>query len=445
VSTIPLCICAGTLFGGFLAEKIGNLWNLRISLLMELFGWLIIYFSQSFTVLMTGRILTGLGAGFSTPSTYLMLTDLSLVRFRGIMAVLNSSSANLGWLVGLILGRFCPLNLLIFTYSLPAAIFILISVFLPESPLWLTKHGQDDMAKKALEIVRGPKYPIQVEAKELLACVEAARPESGSRCTQLKKQIEFYATTREFIIPMSIMLFLSIIQGACGCDTISYYSLTIFRKAKISLDEYLMSIFLQIGYTAGYLFVSPVMEKINRKHLFIIASISMSSALTLLASCLPNSDGLDEADNIEDGAIEVSTPLYVQIILPMAVVAFSFCYGAGFGPAVYTWSSELFPPRGRTLGCSVSLSIRHIVVACILKIYPWMLHSLGLAHLFGFHAITLIIGAFFVTVFVPETRGLTLTQLATLFGGKINSSKQNNEMSTSSSSEEDETKNFLVV
>ena len=89
----------------------------------------------------------------------------------------------------------------------------------------------------------------------------------------------------------------------------------------------------------------------------------------------------------------------------------------------------------------MSLSIRHIVVACILKIYPWMLHSLGLAHLFGFHAIILIIGAFFVTVFVPETRGLTLTQLATLFGGKINSSKQNVEMSSS----EDETKNFLVV
>ena len=100
----------------------------------------------------------------------------------------------------------------------------------------------------------------------------------------------------------------------------------------------------QIGYTAGYLFVSPVMEKINRKHLFIIASISMSSALTLLASCIPNSNnGLNEA--VEDAAVEVSTPLYVQIILPMAVVAFSFCYGAGFGPAVYTWSSELFPPR----------------------------------------------------------------------------------------------------
>ena len=107
---------------------------------------------------------------------YLLLFNLKFLiheffcpffRFRGVMAVLNSSSANMGWLVGLILGRFCPLNLLIFTYALPAAIFILISVFLPESPLWLTKHGQDDMAKKALEMVRGPKYPIQVRKMKI--------------------------------------------------------------------------------------------------------------------------------------------------------------------------------------------------------------------------------------------------------------------------------------
>ena len=131
---------------------------------------------------------------------------------------------------------------------------------------------------------------------------------------------------------------------------IVYPSNFVKKKFKIqcTLQKYetdiILTIFLfQIGYTAGYLFVSPVMEKINRKHLFIIASISMSSALTLLASCIPNSNGLNEAA-VED-AVEVSTPLYVQIILPMAVVAFSFCYGAGFGPAVYTWSSELFPPR----------------------------------------------------------------------------------------------------
>ena len=80
VSTIPLCICVGTLSGGLLTEKIGNLWNLRVSLLMELIGWIIIYWSQTFPCLLIGRILTGLGAGLSTPSTYLILTDLSLIR-----------------------------------------------------------------------------------------------------------------------------------------------------------------------------------------------------------------------------------------------------------------------------------------------------------------------------------------------------------------------------
>ena len=71
------------------------------------------------------------------------------------------------------------------------------------------------------------------------------------------------------------------------------------------------------------------------------------------------------------------------------------------------------------MGCSLSLSVRHIVVALVLKIYPWMLHSLGLSHLFGLHAIVLVIGICFVFFVVPETRGLTLTQLATLFGGQV--------------------------
>ena len=80
------------------------------------------------------------------------------------------------------------------------------------------------------------------------------------------------------------------------------------------------------------------------------------------------------------------------------------------------------------------------MIAFILKIYPWMLHSLGLAHLFGFHAIVLIIGAIFVVVFLPETRGLTLTELATLFGGKVKSSQ--NELTTE---EENDRKEEMII
>ena len=84
---------------------------------------------------------------------------------------------------------------------------------------------------------------LKVEAKELEACIGAETGETRN----LAKKVKYYVTAREFIFPMAIMLFLSIVQGSCGVDTISYYSLTIFRLAKISVDEYLMAILLQVS------------------------------------------------------------------------------------------------------------------------------------------------------------------------------------------------------
>ena len=94
------------------------------------------------------------------------------------------------------------------------------------------------------------------------------------------------------------------------------------------------------------------------------------------------------------------------------------------------------------------------MVALVLKVYPWMLRSLGLAHLFSLHGVVLVIGLCFVFFLVPETRGLTLTELTTLFGGKItepdattntniivanNAATETSSESTSLTSEEKET------
>ncbi len=102
----------------------------------------------------------------------------------------------------------------------------------------------------------------------------------------------------------------------------------------------------QIGYTAGYLLISPVMEKVNRKHLFVTASGLMALALSILASNCRGIDSLASTETEPEMELEAEPePNYGQIVLPVAVLMFSLCYGAGFGPAIYTWSSELFPPR----------------------------------------------------------------------------------------------------
>ena len=211
-------------------------------------GWAAIFWARNFSDLMIGRILTGLGSGLGTPAAYIILSDLSLIKFRGIMATLNSFANNFAWLIGLILGKYFSLNNLILSYSIPPAMFLLVSLLLPESPLWLTKKGMEKEAEEVLKFIRGSDYPVQVEAKELAACVQSN--EVGDK--KWTKELKYYSTTKAFLTPLGILLFLSLIQGSCGVDTISYYSLKIFRMAKVSVDEYVMAILLQVFHSSSF-------------------------------------------------------------------------------------------------------------------------------------------------------------------------------------------------
>ena len=95
----------GTFLSGSIIENIGCLWTLRFGMICELIGWVSIVCGQiSFAPVFVGRILSGFGCGLTLPAAYMLLSDVSLVRFRGICLVLNSSSFNVGFLIGLMVG-----------------------------------------------------------------------------------------------------------------------------------------------------------------------------------------------------------------------------------------------------------------------------------------------------------------------------------------------------
>ena len=51
--------------------------------------------------------------------------------------------------------------------------------------------------------------------------------------------------------------------------------------------------------------------------------------------------------------------------------------------------------------------------------YPNLIVELGLTKMFWAHASIMMVGTIFVYFAMPETRGLTLTQLNEIFGGKV--------------------------
>ena len=414
-------LMVGTMLSGSITEKVGCLWTLRLAMAVEFSGWVLIMTADpSFHQLIVGRILNGLGCGLSLPAAYMMLTDISLIRFRGIFAVLNSSACNIGFLIGLFIGAFASFQTIAICGPAASLSFLLVSTVLPESPLWLIKHGREDRAQRILQFIRGPDYPVHLETKEMIACTSNQEDYSFTKvATEAKK--------REFVIPFFSLFFLVIVQGLCGSDALSYYSVTIFKRANVEVDEYLMAVFLQIGFTAGYIFIAPFMDMIDRRRLFMTASSAMILSLAVLGVTINgdlSEDGSKDSFNVTSSATDDpsadSSALWRMVMMyvpPVCVILYSFSYGAGFGPAIYTWTSEIFPAQTKSIGCSICLGFRNVIVFASLKCYPTLISCLGLSNIMYLHSATMVAGLVFVRYSMPETRGLSMSQITALFQG----------------------------
>ena len=96
------------------------------------------------------------------------LSEISLIRFRGMLSTLNILNANVFVFGSLFLAAILPFEVLIKVVALPACLFLILGTFfLPESPIWYTKKNQINNARKSLELLRGSKYDLQEELEEM--------------------------------------------------------------------------------------------------------------------------------------------------------------------------------------------------------------------------------------------------------------------------------------
>ena len=72
---------------------------------------------------------------FTPLSSYALLSEICLIRFRSSLASLNTSNANIGWLSGLCLGLVIPVKFYTCILCFPSVIFLLLCWNMPESPM----------------------------------------------------------------------------------------------------------------------------------------------------------------------------------------------------------------------------------------------------------------------------------------------------------------------
>ena len=259
----------------------------------------------------------------------------------------------------------------------PAGLFTLLILLVPETPRYLTMIGKDDKALSILTKING-----ESQAKTILSDIKATVAEK-------KEKLLTYGF---LVIFIGIML--SVFQQAVGINAVLYFSPRIFESLGMGnpmVQTVIMGI-VNISFTLVAIFT---VEKLGRKPLLIVGSLGMAVGAigVALADVVPGLPG---------------------IIGVISVMIYSACFMFSWGPICWVLISEIFPNTIRGAAVAIAVAFQWIsnfaVSSSFVSMYTW-----SPAFTYGMYAFFCIVAAVFVWKLVPETKGKTLEDMTALW------------------------------
>jgi len=263
---------------------------------------------------------------------------------------------------------------------LPAVLFLLLLLAVPESPRWLTKQRREGEAMGILTRVGGRKTAT-AEMKEIR---DTIAEESGS-VWQL-----FQPGMRTALV---IGILLPMFAQASGINVIIYYGEQLFDAAGWQLSDSLGGlVIIGIVNSAFTLLTLWLIDSVGRKPILQIGTIG--AVLSLVTVGL-----LYHYDAAGSPWLLVMITCYIA------------CFAVGMGPIPWVVISEIFPTRIR--GRAMSFGVFAVWATCYLvsQTFPWLRDNIGPAGCFALYASLCAPSIAFVWLVVPETKGKTLEEI----------------------------------
>ena len=193
---------------------------------------------------------------------------------------------------------------------------------------------------------------------------------------------------------MVVGFVLAILVHVSGINTIIDYAPAILRSAGWKLDAALFSTFIVGLNNLVFTLVSFwVIDRYGRKPLYIVGSLGMAAALTLLAA---------------DGG---GRPLPGNALVLILILGYLGFFSSCIGPVFWTLVSEIFPNNIRGTAMAVPVLTQWIANAVVVLFFPYAFNQIGKAVTFGFLAAMAIAQAAVTWLWVPETKNKTLEEI----------------------------------
>jgi sugar porter (SP) family MFS transporter len=400
---------AGVLLVGPLSDRFGRRLAMFLAAAMFLVSAIGTALPNDITTFIIFRIIGGLGIGIASISTPMYIAEITPAHIRGRMVAVNqiaivggialtsfvnyyiAKCGDQAWLID------SGWRWMFATGILPAVLFGVLLVPIPESPRWLIEKKREDQARRILEKVAGPAF----------AGVEFASIKDGLAREQGTWGELFSARLR---LPLAIGVSLAILQQITGINVFLYFGATIFKtmSASTGVDAGLLQQFIING--AGVLFTLiaiAAVDKWGRKPLMLIGTTGMGISLVAMGVM---------AQTLTDPAAASGWMLFY-------ILLYIGCFGLSVGPVTWVILAEIFPTavRGRALGLATFfLWTANYVVTQTFPLMnaegSWFVAHFN--HAFPFYTYAVFCGALLLVVWrlVPETKGRSLEEIENSWG-----------------------------
>jgi MFS transporter, SP family, arabinose:H+ symporter len=392
------CI-AGSLCSGVISDRFGRKRVLLLS------GFLFLACSVGCTVaagvpgIVAFRFIGGLGVGLASMVSPLYISEITPPQVRGRMVSCYQFSVALG-----VLAAYCSNALLLHVaeamdpgavhgflrtilvdevwramfgaMAIPAALFFVLVLFVPESPRWLVKRGLPDQAEQTLARISGPRT-AHLEVREIRQAVAA----EGASFSQLFEP----GLRRALLIGFMLPLFSQI----SGVNIIIYYATSIFEKVGAGRGSSLgMQAIIGLVCVVFTLVAMWKVDRFGRRPLLLFGTAMITATLVLLGLTFHQGSG------------------------GSAFLLFLFCwYVATFAPVMWVVISEIFPTRVRGRAMSVGTTSMWVSCGLVAQTFPWLRDGMGISRAFFIYAALTAPAVLFVRKLLPETKGKTLEEI----------------------------------
>lgn len=410
VASMLLGCAIGAYFAGRLADIYGRkvilLWS-AVFFIVSAWGSGVADGSLEFVIY---RILGGLAVGAASVITPAYIAEVAPARYRGMLSTLQQIAIILGLFMAFVsnylLAEFAgastePLWLGIAAWRwmfwmelAPAVLFLLMLLFIPESPRFLLLKGRDKAGAEVLARL----YGKDVASRKVQDIRQSLQADHAPRLSDLLDPVS--GKLRKLVW---VGIGLASFQQLVGINVVFYYGAVLWQAVGFSESDALMINVISGGISiAACVLTLLVIDRIGRKPLLLWGSVGMTVTLTLVVYAFANADQ-DAAGNLllgDHGTLAL-----------VSANAYVFFFNLSWGPVMWVMLGEMFPNQIRGVGLAVSGLAQWLCNFLITMTFPLLLTGIGLAGAYGLYALGALLSVFFVLNMVHETKGKELEEM----------------------------------